>query len=163
MGSSRQVVPVLSSLPRGLCLHPYPGHTKGCPNWNRRPTCPPKAPLLDTVLDLGKPVHCIYNRFDLGSHVTRMKAKHPDWSDRQARCCLYWQRKARSELRQSVEDFLENHQGCIALYVPEACGVDVTATMASIGIQLQWPPISVAYQVALAGTPMTESPTSSPA
>jgi len=31
--------------------------------------------------------------------------------------------------------------------------VDVTATMASLGIKLEWPPVKVAYQVALVGTP----------
>ena len=34
---------------------------------------------------------------------------------------------------------------------PEAAGVNVTATMASIDIDLEWPPVTVAYQVALAG------------
>lgn len=29
--------------------------------------------------------------------------------------------------------------------------VDVTATMRSVGIDLEWPPITKAYQIALAG------------
>jgi hypothetical protein len=41
----------------------------------------------------------------------------------------------------------------IAVTCPEACGVDVTATMASIGVALEWPPVSTAYQVALVGSP----------
>lgn len=83
-----------------------------------------------------------------------MKAKHPGWSRWQLRCCLYWQPKAKKQLRQKVEAFLEEHPGCIAVYTPEAYGVDVTAAMASIGIDLEWPPERFAYQVALVGTPV---------
>ena len=35
---------------------------------------------------------------------------------------------------------------------PEAMGLDVTATMKSIGVVLEWPPRELAVQVALAGT-----------
>jgi len=108
------------------------------------------------VIDLSQPVYCVYNRFDLAHHVRRMRRRHPEWSERQLRCCLYWQSKARKQLRLKVEAFLRDHPGLVALYVPEACGVDVTATMRSIGIELQWPPVSVAYQVALVGTPATD-------
>ena len=132
---------------------PYPGHPRGCPNWNRRATCPPQAPLLHDVLDLKRPVHCVSNAFDLAAHVARMRARHPDWSYRKLVCCLYWQGAARKRLRERVSDFLAHHPGCIVLYCPEANGVDVTATMAAIGVDLEWPPVSVAYQVALVGTP----------
>lgn len=149
------IQPVVNLSVRGLCRKPYPGHPKGCPNWNKRPACPPQAPLLESVLDLTKPVYCAYNAFDLGAHVSRMQRRHPHWSDRQLRCCLYWQGTARAALRGKVQAFLEEHPGCIVLYCPEACGVNVTATMASIGIDLEWPPVTVAYQVALLGTPKT--------
>jgi len=35
--------------------------------------------------------------------------------------------------------------------LPEAYGVNVTATMAAVGIKLQWPPRDKTYQIALAG------------
>jgi len=35
--------------------------------------------------------------------------------------------------------------------VPEAMGVNVTETMKRVGIELEWPPVNVAYQIALAG------------
>ena len=98
-------------------------------------------------------MYCVFNKFDLGTHVERMRAKHPSWSERQTYCCLYWQNTARKQLRQKVEAVLSERPECVALYCPEACGVDVTATMASIGIELEWPPVNVAYQVALVGTP----------
>jgi hypothetical protein len=149
----RRVTPVLHPGVRALCRRAYPGHPKGCPNFNRRETCPPQAPLLERVLDLCGPIYCVYNRFDLGAHVARMTRRHPDWSERRLLCCLYWQPRARKQLREKVQAFLTGHPGSVAVYVPEACGVDVTATMASIGVALQWPPRTVAYQVALVGAP----------
>jgi hypothetical protein len=82
-----------------------------------------------------------------------MHAKHPNWTDRQIRCCLYWQSKARKELREKLKLFLSEHPEFIVLTTPEACGVDVDATMASLGAKLEWPPVSLAYQVALVGSP----------
>ena len=151
------VVPALNPGVRSLCCKPYPGHPRGCPNWGQRDSCPPRAPFLTDVLDLSKPVYCIYNEFDLATHVARMREKHPEWSERQARCCLYWQQTARKSLREKLGRFSLEQPEYIVLYVPEACGVDVTATMASIGIHLEWPPISIAYQVALAGMPISGS------
>jgi hypothetical protein len=103
------------------------------------------------VLDLSAPVYAIWNRFDLAAHVARMRARHPGWTDRQLRCCRYWQPGARRELRGRIREFLEGHRGWAVVACPEACGVNVTATMESIGIMLEWPPIRFAYQVALAG------------
>ena len=101
------------------------------------------------------PAYCIYNAFDLAEHVARMRKRHPEWSERQLRCCLYWQSGARKRLREKVDAFCAAHPGLVAVYCPEANGVDVTATMASLGIQLEWPPVSLAYQVALVGTPVS--------
>ena len=151
-----QVRPVKLSLNHrvvALCRKPYPGHPHGCPNWNCRPTCPPGVPFLSEIIDLTEPVYCIHNGFDLEGHVSRMRERHPDWSQRQLRCCLYWQGTARKQLRRKAEAFLETHQEWVVLYAPEACGVDITRTMASVGIELEWPPKSVVYQVALAGVP----------
>jgi len=148
-----EVEPVMRASVRGLCGKAYPGHPRGCPNLGRRPTCPPEAPLLPKLLDLRKPVYCIFNAFDLGAHVALMKAKHRDWSDRQLRCCLYWQGTARAALRKKIDAFVAGRPELMVVRCPEACGVDVTATMASIGVTLEWPPVSTAYQVALVGSP----------
>jgi len=150
----KRVVPVFEPSVRGLCIKPYPGHPKGCPNFGTRPSCPPEAPLLPGVFDLSAPVYCVWNAFDLARHVERMLARHPDWSLRQLRCCLYWQNTARKALRGKVKSVLEDLPDYEGLYCPEAYGVNVTATMADIGIELEWPPIQVAYQVALAGKPV---------
>ena len=148
------VAPVLDPAVRKACRLPYPGHPRGCPNWGKRADCPPRAALLPDVLDLSNPVYVAYTSFDLGAHVERMRARHPDWSDRKLRCCLYWQGTARKALWKKIEAFLETRPGLLALTCPEACGVDVTASMALIGVKLDWPPMKLTYQVALIGTPV---------
>jgi len=149
----RLVQPVLDPKVRSLCARPYEGHAKGCPNLGQRDTCPPRAQLLPELLDLTQPVFAVWNAFPFGDHVEAMRGAHPDWSERQLRCCLYWQGTARSVLRDEVEAFLREHPGLHVLTCPEACGVDVTETMRSVGVELQWPPLTLAYHVALAGTP----------
>jgi len=145
---------------RILCTRPYPRHPKGCPNYGKKYGCPPQAPLLINLLDLARPTWVIYNRFDLGKHVAAKNEKHPKWSSAQLYSCLYWQGTARKELRALVKAFLHTRftspppalrKNLVVLMCPEATGVNVTATMAAVGIHLEWPPIVYAYQVAVAG------------
>jgi predicted metal-binding protein len=146
-----RVKPVINPRVRGYCRLPYPGHPRGCPNYNKRAICPPQAPLLDKLIDIGKPVYCIVNQFDLREHAERMRDRHPDWSEAQLYCCLYWQGRGRKQLRRKVDRFLETHPGYLALYCPEGSGVDVVATVGGFGLKFEWPARRYAYQVALAG------------
>ncbi len=136
---------------RGLCSHPYPLHPKGCPNFGKRDLCPPGAPLIESVFDLSKFVYAIWNIFDFGAHVQKMKAVHPDWSQRQSECCLYWQGGARKSLRDEISFWSLSGEWNAVLTCPEACGVNITETMKSIKEILEWPPVSKTYQVAIAG------------
>ena len=52
-----------------------------------------------------------------------------------------------------VESFLNAEDNLVSLFCPEGCGVDLTATMATLGIRFEWPPVTRAFQVALVGTP----------
>lgn len=143
---------------RGYCRLPYPDHPKGCPNFDRRANCPPKAPRLAEVLDLDEPTFLIWTIFNLAGHVKAMRAKHPDWSDRQLRCCLYWQGTARAALRREIEIFNADHIGRLILDCPEGAGCDVTASMALLGVSLEWPPVTQTVHVAAAGTGLIRSP-----
>ena len=134
------------------CRALYPGHPKGCPNWNHKDGCPPNAPLLRDTLDLSKSIFLVWNEFDIGAHARRMKGLHPKWSDRQAYCCLYWQGTARKQLREKIRLFLADHRGLKVVGCPEAQGFNVNGAMAGIGITLEWPPRGAAYQVVVAGT-----------
>ena len=140
----------LTELPGDLCRLKYPNHSNGCPNYGKKVGCPPTASHLYTLIDSSL-VFVIWNVFPFGQHVQRMRSKHPDWSERQVRCCLYWQGKARKQLRMEVDNFLSVHRNMYIVQCPEACGVNVTATMANINKFLEWPPEEIAYQVVLAG------------
>ncbi len=150
----KDVVPVLLDCPPGqLCQRRYPGHPHGCPNYGQRATCPPSAPRWKpSDLDTARYV-AIWNVFDFGAHVARMAVLHPQWTQRQRECCLYWQAGARAKLKEEVLRF---YAECRIIpqpyvcYTPEARGVDVTATMVQLGVMLEWPPTAVTHQVALA-------------
>jgi predicted metal-binding protein len=145
------VMPVIDYKVRGLCPMPYPGHKKGCPNFGKYPDCPPKAPFFDRYYDMSKPVYAIVNSFDLRAHTKKMRKAHPEWSDKQVECCLYWQGTARKELKAGIKEFNKLHPDYVVMIRPEAMGVNVTETVKGIGIKLEWPPKKKVYQVALAG------------
>jgi hypothetical protein len=143
--------------PAKLCRLRYPGHPRGCPNLGRKPGCPP-CPSFADRFDLSRPVYAVVNEFDLAAHILRMRLRHPKWTDRQLRNCLYWQPRARRQLRNRVVAFFlqPGHDGYAVDYGPEAGGVDVTATLRRAGIELEWPPRRIARQVALLGMPKKE-------
>jgi hypothetical protein len=147
---------------RGLCAKPYPLHPHGCPNFGKKAGCPPTAPRLEEFFDTSLPTYVVWNVFPLGAHVRAMAAKHPDWSERQLYCCcLYWQPRARAALETEIERFLTLAPRLVACrYVtrcPEAMGLDVTATMHSICVELEWPPRENAVQVAFVGARRSNS------
>jgi predicted metal-binding protein len=143
-----RVYPVIDYGVRELCHKPYPLHPRGCPNYNNRKRCPPKAPYFDQVYDLSKPVYAVVNEFDIGVHIAKMKLKHPTWSDRQLRCVLYWQGSARKQLKAQIRKELVALPGYMVTMTPEGMGVNVTKTMAEVGIILEWPPVHTARQIA---------------
>ena len=148
------VTPVIDLYVRSYCRLPYPNHPRGCPNFGKRTICPPRAPRFEKLIDMTKPIYCIYHRFDLKEHTEKMQSRHPDWSDRKLRCCLYWQGTARKQLRLKTESFLLDHPDYLILTCPEGNGVDVDATVKQIGIELQWPAVDYAYKIAMAGVPL---------
>ena len=149
-----EVKPVIIRSVHSLCVRPYPNHKKGCPRYGKKKGCPPGIPMFDSFYDLSKSVVAIYNKFDFKGHVDRMREKHPDWSKRQLECCLYWQGTARKQLKERIEMFnfltVMASEAYSITTVPEAMGVNVTETMRKVGIILEWPPVNVAYQIALA-------------
>lgn len=155
----RNVKVVLDPNMRELCQWPYYSHPKGCPNYNKRSSCPPKAPLLDEVLDLSQPVWAVWVKFNLAAHRERMREKHPNWSKRQLDCCLYWQGTLLKELRIQVTNFCtmsllyKIKEKLEAIYCPEAMGVNVTETLEGVGVTLEWPPEKIVHKVALVGSP----------
>ncbi len=151
------VEPALQNSVRGLCTKPYYNHPKGCPNAGKRDICPPHAPLLGDFFELEKRILAVCIHFNLGQHIEKMKAKHPDWSQRQLECCLYWQGGVKKKLRQEVKyniarTPLFDGGKLVATDCPEAMGVNVTATMQAVGVILEWPPKVIVRKIAFIGS-----------
>lgn len=65
--------------------------------------------------------------------------KKGDCPPRALRNSRHWQGHLRSELRRFVLDELAGSYGEV-IFNPEAMGVNLTATCAEVGLQLEWPP-----------------------
>jgi len=134
-----------------LCVNKYPQHPKGCPNYGKKQGCPPNTPLINNILNFDKPVYLIYTEFNIGEHAQKLKQKHPDWSERQIYCCLYWQPKARKFQRQEEERAKKEYNLEKITNSPEAHGINVGLLMKKIGINLEWPPRKITRLVSLGG------------
>lgn len=140
---------VLQKEVREWCRFSYPGHPKGCPNYGIKKTCPPKIPLVQEIFNLKKPHYLGIISFDLATHMKNMALKHPDWSNRQLRCCLYWQGKIKKELKILCEQFVKNMKGYDYTSSPEAMGVNVFRTLHYCGIKIRKCAYPILYKVAL--------------
>lgn len=135
-----------------LCCRPYPNHPRGCPNYGKKTGCPPKVLPLDEVLDFEKEMYVIYTDFNIGKHAEKMKSLHPDWTERQIYCCLYWQPKARKMHKEEIERYKKEKKIGLILSSPEAMGVNVTSLMKKIGVNLEWPPKKITRLVSIGGS-----------
>lgn len=135
-----------------LCTLPYPNHLKGCPNFNKRSNCPTKCLDFKKTVDVDKEMLLVGVRYDFGGHIKKMRTAHPDWTDRQLECCLYWQGKVRKHLRIWADKNIKN--GMEIYDTPEAMGVNVTGTMRNLGLKIEWPPKKYVWKVAVLGYPI---------
>lgn len=119
------------------CRIPYPLHPKGCHNFNHLDRCPPKCQYVTEVLDLTKPIYLTHSEFNLEEHMNNLKVKHPDWSDRQLRCVLYWQRKSVNQMSQRAEIVANKTRSDFISITPEALGINVYATAKKAGLKLE--------------------------
>ncbi len=144
---------VINHRVRQFCKLPYPNHKKGCPNYEKKTECPPEAPLIEDFLDLSQPHHFIIVKFNLKSHIQRMKSKHPNWTIKQCRCVLYYQNTIRKALRDEIKKFTKSNSNLVSTLLPEAMGVYVIKTVKKLGIPIQSKPIDTVFKIALIGYP----------
>lgn len=119
------------------CKIPYPGHPKGCPNYDKVDRCPPRAPKIEDFFDISTPMYLVHSEFDLAAHQDRMLSLHPEWSDRQCRCVLYWQPKSRKQLKERSAEAMKFLGLDGVAMVPEAMGLNVYATARLSGLHLE--------------------------
>lgn len=138
---------------RSLCVCPYPDHPKGCPNFNKKETCPPKTSMIQFFVDFHQPILFLIVRFNLAQHIAKMKERHPDMTDRQAKCLLYWQPHVHVEQMKMERDFftLRSYSDYRITYSPEAMGVDVFKTLKAYNILYEQNPINEVVKIALVG------------
>jgi len=132
------------------CMAPYPNHPKGCPNF---PKCCESRTDFNEYQDYDW--FAVVEEFNLKNHAEKMKEKHQGWSERQARCVLYWQNSLRKRLREEVQKFAVPLMGDIILDIPEACGINLFATMAKHDLYLKTNPDMV-YKIMMVGKPQKE-------
>jgi hypothetical protein len=158
----------LNNLARLWCKLPYRDHPGGCPSYGKKPSCPPRAPLIAEFIDLSRPIFAVWVRFDLAAHKRKWLAVHPTHSDRQAGNLLYWQPRVIQELRDHASSFSrfltktsilsESPSGPPAAgtrftLCPEAMGVNVIATALRLGIPVSLHPQrdGTVYKIAIIG------------
>lgn len=140
---------------RSWCKLPYPRHKQGCPNFGKSENCPPKVPTVEKIFDLSKPTWFAYIIFDLSIHAKIMKIKHPEWSEKQCRCCLYWQNTVRHQLQNLCGQFIiKNTLDCTWNMKPEALGINVFETCRRASLLINRDAFPIIYKIALIGTPI---------
>jgi len=112
------------------CTLSYPGHPKGCKNF---PQCPTKYPDFKSIEHKYK-WFAVMVEFNLKHFAEQMRIKHPNMTENQSRCLLYWQPRVRKQLKQKAYVNAYKFNGDIVLEIPEACGVNVIITMMKAGV-----------------------------
>src|SRR6056300_1179316 len=146
---------------QNLCRARYHNHPKGCPNYGKRPDCPP-CELVNDKFDLDMPMWVIYTEFPVGEFAERMRVNHPEWehTPRQWYNCIRWQGTARKQHKIDIRSFKWAMRKIPDLHVdtnPEARGINVTEVMKQVGIDLEWnyhenhDPERKTYRVSIAG------------
>ena len=139
---------VIDMRAREWCMLPYPRHPKGCPNYGKRKSCPPQAPLITEWADLSKPMDFVVIEFNLARHIEKMRQKHPNWSEAQLRCCLYWQGKVNKLLKDTTKAYALFCGGKYTM-CPEAMGVNVIESARRLGLPIEINPQKKIYKIAL--------------
>jgi hypothetical protein len=131
------------------CKLPYPAHPNGCPNYNKKKTCPPKALSFEKLIK--PPFTLVAVKFNLKEHIKKMKQKHPNWTDKQARCVLYWQNKVNKQLRELSEKTAAKIPNSMILHMPEANGVNLFETCKKVGLILEPNPQNILWKMSIIG------------
>lgn len=132
------------------CQIPYPGHPKGCPNYGKKKKCPPFSKYLKNFTN--PPYYLAIQSFDLEAHSKKMKMRHPEWSDRQCRNLLYWQKSVVKKLKEEANAFIKSQENDLILVeIPEANGVNIFKTCENLSITLEKKPIKIVRKIMIIG------------
>jgi len=138
---------------REWCKLPYTGHPKGCPNYGISKECPPKIEKVNKIFNLSKKHWFAIEEFT--NTCKKMLLLHKNWSQKQTKCCLYWQNSVRKKLKEQCLEFIYSHPNCIYTLIPEAMGINVFRTAYKHGIKINRNAYPIVYKIALIGEPFT--------
>lgn len=132
----------------GYCRYPYPGHPQGCPNWNIKEGCPPRAPFFPEIYEDQVWVTAV------GMNLTRYfelkKRLHPGWTQKALANSRHWQGHLRAILKRESET-KSISEGLVVINNPEALGVNVFATCKKLDLFLERQPQYWVWKVDLLG------------
>jgi len=131
------------------CKLKYPNHPKGCPNFGKKITCPPFTKKIFDLID--PPFYIITEEFNLEHQKKRMSKQHPEWSEKQCKNLLYWQKGVMKKLREEANSFLLTKKNMMVLETPEANGVNVFKTCKKLGIEISKNPQKLVIKVMIIG------------
>ena len=140
------------------CTLPYPGHKKGCPNFNKNPLCPPNTKIMENTLKNYSSFYLILANFDIFKYSNYLLQKHPLWSERKARCLLYWQKSVKKLIKEYIRNIIfmnPNNKFYLfcsgagesiplleqdEIYSMEAAGIDVIHSLINNNIEIEVKP-----------------------
>jgi len=93
---------VFTKKTRLWCQLPYPGHSGGCPNYNKCKLCPPYSPYMPNLKDKYDKFKLIYATFDFKKYKELRKQENSSLSEAQVRCILYWQSQIKKLLKEEL-------------------------------------------------------------
>lgn len=127
---------------RDWCKLPYPNHPHGCPNYGQNKHrlidgCPPYSCYVTEKFDVDRPLYIVFSEFDLQAYVYRKKLQHPNRTDKQVRCVLYWQGISKAQLRRRFDYAVSILKTDAFAFAPESLGVNVYVTCLKSGLKLE--------------------------
>jgi hypothetical protein len=140
------VEPVMLRSRKKACRARYPGHPDGCPKHGKCPDCPPDAPWFGKLYR--GPVRVAAVVFNFAGFIAWRRSLRPDWTEKALRNPRHWQGHLAAALNRHLADVkLDDDEEIV--FNPEAQGIDVTATCAAVGLELEWPPRGKVCRVAM--------------
>ena len=131
---------VFTELTRKWCQLPYENHKKGCPNFNKNDTCPSRCKYRKDILEKYDKFTLVYAVFNFQQYKEIRMKEHPDWSEKQAGCVLYWQSSIKKMLKGHIrhikyDEMLGTGSGFWKYSSMEAAGIYVFKTLLNNGIR----------------------------
>jgi len=110
---------------------------KFCKNYPRCKFSSAHKYQFENVFDLDEPMYLVFKNFDLKNHAMKMKKAHPNWTERQCKNLLYWQRTIDNIVHKRAKRFIKIKNLNRYMTVGEGFGLNIYATCRNAGLKLE--------------------------